>query len=263
MTNHATSATITSKKGVPDRPYNNNKGDTMFDKLDRLFHSIRFNVVVAALFAVFAFVGYKMGGEAFLTEWVGGVAAAIGIACLIFKTQGYWVWSIVNAVLWFVLFMRFDLPMLAGLQIMYVAFSLYGLTVWATTHNRIGYTHEKLKDNIGTLMGLVILAYVIYAYRDMEGYAFTGWWWVEFAGTLISIIAFWMDAFKYRTNWIGWTATNFLFFPLFLHNGLTGPAVLTVLFQTLCIFGIIKWYRDQREAVETGEVELVGGAQYA
>jgi nicotinamide mononucleotide transporter len=235
----------------------------MFATAERLAHSKLVNVIVGVLFAIFALVGYKVSGQTFLTEWAGGVAAAIGIACLIFKTQGYWVWSIVNAVLWFFLFLDFQLPMLAGLQVMYVVFSLYGLTVWATTHNRIGYSIEKWKDNLGTLLGFAILAYVVYAFRDMEAYTFTGWWYVEFFGTFISICAFWMDAFKYRTNWILWSATNVLFFPLFIHNGLTGPAVLTVLFQTLCIFGIIKWYRDQKEAVETGEVELVGGAQYA
>lgn len=235
----------------------------MLDKLEGLFHNRIFNVILAAVFAVFAYVGYRIGGETFLTEWVGGVAAAIGIACLIFKTQGYWFWSIVNAILWVVLFYRYDLPMLAGLQVMYVLFSLYGLTVWATTHNRIGYSVEKFKDNFGTLLGLGILAYAVYAYRDMPGYAFTTWWYVEFFGVLISIIAFWMDAFKYRTNWIGWTMTNILFFPLFLHNGLMGPAILTILFQTLCFFGIYKWWKDQRVAVESGEVELVGGAQYA
>ena len=235
----------------------------MLNYLDRLAHSPVVNIVVGFLFAVFAFVGYKVGGQAFLTEWVGGVASAIGITCLIFKTQGYWVWSIVNAVLWGWLFYDFQLPMLAGLQIMYILFSLYGLTVWATTHNRIGYSVEKIKDNVGTLLGLAILAYAVYAFRGLEGYAFTGWWYVEFFGVLISIMAFWMDAFKYRTNWIGWTVTNLLFFPLFIHNGLMGPAILTIVFQALCIVGIVKWYRDQREAVEEGKVELVGGAQYA
>lgn len=262
MTNIDTSGTIMSKS-VPDRLYNNNKGDTMFDKLERLFHDRLFNIVVAVVFAVAAFAGYKILGDVFLYEWMGGIAAAIGIACLIFKTQGYWFWSMVNASLWIVLFYRDDLPMLAGLQVMYILFSVYGLTVWATTHDRIGYSMEKVKDNIGTLLGLGILAYAVYAYRDMEGYAFTTWWYVEFFGVLISIIAFWMDAFKYRTNWIGWTMTNFLFAPLFYVNGLYGPLVLTFVFQTLCIFGAIKWWRDQREAVESGEVKLVGGAQYA
>lgn len=235
----------------------------MLDKLDQLAHNVMVNVAVGILFALFALVGYSQGGQAFLTEWVGGVAAAIGIACLIFKTQGYWFWSIVNAALWFVLFLQFDLPMLAGLQVMYILFSIYGLTVWATTHNRFGYSIDKWKDNVGSILGLAILAYVVYAYRDMAGYAFTAWWWVEFLGTLISIIAFWMDAFKYRTNWIGWTATNFLFFPLFLHNGLMGPAILTILFQILCVIGIIRWYHDQKRLTAKGEVELVGGAQYA
>jgi nicotinamide riboside transporter PnuC len=231
--------------------------------LDRYAHSRAVHIAVGFLFTVFAAVGYILGGETFLTQWAGGVAAAISIACLIFKSQGYWFWSIVNAILWFVLFLHFNLPMLAGLQIMYILFSVYGLTVWATTHHRIGYSIEKFKDNFGTVLGLGILAYTVYAYSGMEGYAFTKWWWVEFFGVLISIVSFWMDAFKYRTNWIGWSMTNLLFGPLFYSQGLWGPFILTFLFQVLCFIGIYKWWKDQRELVATGEVELVGGAQYA
>jgi len=250
---------------VPDRltKIKTTREAEMLDRLNRWAHSPVVNIAVGALFAVFAYVGYKQGGQQFLTEWVGGVASAIAIACLIFKTQGYWFWSIVNAVLWGWLFYDFQLPMLAGLQIMYILFSVYGLTVWATTHNRIGYSIEKFKDNFGTLLGFAILAYAVYAYRGLEGYAFTAWWYVEFFGVFLSIVAFWMDAFKYRTNWILWSATNVLFFPLFVHNGLFGPAVLTILFQLLCFVGIYKWWKDQRELVAEGEVELVGGAQYA
>lgn len=235
----------------------------MFNKVEKLAHNAIFNIAVGLAFIVVSVTGYMVWGQLFLTEWAGGIAAAIGIFCLIFKTQGYWVWSIVNAVLWFWLFMDFELPMLAGLQVMYVLFSLYGLTVWATTHDRFGYAVDKWKDNIGTALGFIILAYVVYAYSDMAGYAFTTWWWLEFLGVFISIISFWMDAFKYRTNWIGWTMTNFLFFPLFVHQGLMGPAILTLVFQTLCIFGMIKWYRDQKKLVAEDKVKLVGGAQYA
>ncbi len=235
----------------------------MLSKIEKHAHSPFLHIAVTLAFVVFAWIGYELGGKTFLTEWAGGVASAIAIACLIFKSQGYWFWSIVNAVLWFWLFIDFKLPMLAGLQIMYVLFSLYGLTVWATVHGRIGYDVNKWKDNFGTVLGLGILAYTVYAYHDMTGYAFTKWWYFEFFGVLISIISFWMDAFKYRTNWIGWTMTNILFFPLFIQQGLLGPAVLTILFQVLCCFGIVKWYRDQKQAVKEGEVELVGGAQYA
>ena len=233
----------------------------MLDKLSVYAHSKIVNGIVAIAFVIFAAVGYKLGGENFLTQWAGGVAAAISIACLIFKTQGYWAWSIVNAILWFVLFLHFDLPMLAGLQVMYVLFSLYGLTIWATTHLRIGYDVGKWKDNFGTFIGLGILAYAVYAYKDMPGYSFTTWWWLEFSGVLISIIAFWMDAFKYRTNWIGWTATNFLFGPLFYHTHLVGPLIMTFVFQALCFVGMRKWWKDQRVAKDSGIIELVGGAE--
>ena len=235
----------------------------MLSKINQWAHNTYVNIGVVVAFTLFAVFGYTQLGQDFLTQWVGGVASAIAIACLIFKSQGYWFWSIVNAGLWFWLFMDFQLPMLAGLQIMYVLFSLYGLTVWATVHNRIGYDVNKWKDNFGTILGLGILAYTVYAYHDMTGYAFSKWWYFEFFGVLISIIAFWMDAFKYRTNWIGWSMTNVLFFPLFIHQGLMGPAILTILFQVLCFFGMYRWYQDQKRMVKKGEVELVGGAQYA
>jgi len=233
----------------------------MLDRLNVLAHSRLVNGIVAFLFALFSLIGYKIWGQTFLTEWAGGIAAAIGIACLVFKTQGYWAWSIVNAILWFFLFLDFHLPMLAGLQVMYIIFSLYGLTVWATTHFRIGYDVGKWKDNFGTVIGLGILGYAVYAYRNMPGYTFTNLWWLEFSGVFISIVSFWMDAFKYRTNWIGWTATNLLFGPLFYYTGLIGPLTLTFLFQGLCFVGMYRWWGDQKKAKLSGKVELVGGAE--
>jgi nicotinamide riboside transporter PnuC len=193
------------------------------------------------------------------------VAAAIAITCLIFKSQGYWSWNIVNAVLWFWLFwFQWDLKMLGGLQLMFIAFAIYGLFIWATTHHRIGFDIGRWKDSFGLVLGLAILVYAVIAFRYAPNFM-TSWWYVEFAGVLISIIALWMDAYKYRTNWILWSMTNVLFFPLFIHQagGLNGPAIMTILFQMLCFVGIYKWYKDQREQVEAGEVELVGGAKYA
>jgi nicotinamide riboside transporter PnuC len=251
----------------------NNKENDMFNKVkslvtldsvERVVHSKVFHAVVLVAFSVFAYIGYAQGGEAFLTEWVGGVAAAIGIFCLIFKSQGYWFWSIVNAVLWFWLYQSWGLNMTAGLQITYVILSAYGFLMWATTKDRIGLDARSWKHALGGVLGLAILGYVIYAFQNEGTFPmYTSWWWVEFLAVLISIVAFTMDAFKYRTNWLGWTATNFLFGPMFWHLGLMGPFVLTFVFQLFCIIGIIRWYREQKRLAAAGEVELVGGAKYA
>jgi nicotinamide riboside transporter PnuC len=157
-----------------------------------------------------------------------------------------------------------NLPMLAGLQVSYIIFSLYGIFMWATKmKSRIGYNWRLFADSIGTIIALGIFAYTIYAYIGMEGYAFTSWWYVEFFGVFISIASNWMDAFKYKTNWIGWTLTNILFAPLFFHGGLWGPFALTFVYQAFCIVGFYNWYRDEKRLVKEGKVELVGGAQYA
>ena len=236
----------------------------MLDRLDQLAHNVTVNVIVGISFAIFALIGYNYGGEPFLTEWVGGVAAAIGIFCLIFKTQGYWFWSIVNAVLWFMLYQSWGLNMTAGLQVTYIILSLYGAFMWFTTKDRIGLDARSWRHALGGILGLAILGYVIFAFQNEGTFPmYTNWWWVEFLAVLISIIAFTMDAFKYRTNWLGWTATNMLFGPMFWHLGLMGPFVLTFVFQAFCIIGIVRWYREQKRQAESGEVELVGGAKYA
>lgn len=235
----------------------------MLDTLNRFAHSRFYNLVIGAAFLVFSAVGYHFWGTSFLTQWAGGVAAAIAIAALIFKTQGYWVWSIINAVLWFFLFKSMGLPMLAGLQISYILFSLYGLWQWANVKYRIGYDRSVWTDNIGTIISLGIFAYTVFAYINMDGYAFTSWWYIEFLGVFISIVANWMDAFKYKTNWIGWTMTNILFAPLFFHGHLWGPFVLTFLYQAFCIVGFYNWYNEEKKMVAEGKVKLVGGAQYA
>jgi nicotinamide mononucleotide transporter len=236
----------------------------MFDRLTELAHNTVVNVIVAALFTVFAVIGYAVGGEAFLTEWVGSVAAAIGIACLVFKTQGYWVWSIVNAILWFVLYRSWGLDMTAGLQVMYMVMSMYGLFMWATTKDKIGLDTHNWRHALGGVLGFSILAYIIvFASGESQFAMWTNWWYAELAAVVISILAFTMDAFKYRTNWILWSMTNVLFAPIFWHTGLMGPFIMTFVFQTLCFFGMYKWWKDQRELVSEGKVTLVGGAQYA
>jgi nicotinamide riboside transporter PnuC len=236
----------------------------MLAKLAQWAKSRLANVAVAVGFTAFSVIGYYFGGMPFVAEWVGAVAAAIAIFALIFKTQGYWVWSIVNAALWFYLFFfQYNLPMVGGLQVSYMIFSLYGIFMWATTKFRIGYDHTKFKDSLGTIIALGIFAWSVSAYIGMADYAFTGWWYVEFFAVFVSIVANWMDAFKYKGNWIGWTITNLLFGPLFWHIGLMGPFALTFLYQLMCCVGYYRWRKEEKQLAAEGKVKLVGGAQYA
>lgn len=233
----------------------------MLTQLGRFAHSPFYNVIVGFLFIVFSIFCYLHGGTNFLYQWGGAVAAFISIAALIWKTQGYWGWSIVNASLWLILFAGGNNKILAGLQVSYIIFSLYGIWQWARVKFRIGYDRNIFGDNLGTIISLIIFGVTLWIYHHIPGYTLTMWWWFEVSAVFISILSNWMDAFKYKTNWIGWTMTNILFGPLFYHEHLWGPFVMTFLYQTLCCIGFYHWYKEEQRLVAEGQVALVGGAE--
>ena len=169
----------------------------------------------------------------------------IATGYLVWKLQGYWVWMVVNAALWSALFFHFGLPMLAWLQIAIVGFSVYGAMQWALVRVRIGYRRDVGSDNVGVLLSLGLFAYSLYAYSNMPGYALSAWWWIEFASVLTAIAAIAMDAYRYKANWILWTLSNLLSWPLFWHASLWGPFVMTFAYQAINVVGYYHWRREE------------------
>jgi nicotinamide riboside transporter PnuC len=241
----------------------------MLDKVSRFVNSTVYHVGIALAFLFVQVIGYfYLGGLSFVQGWGGGIAASIATVYLVFKSQGYWAWMIVNAGLWTYLFFHTGLPMLAWLQVSIMIFSVYGMIQWALVKYRIGFTPKVSSDLFGAILALGIFIYSVYAYAGMVGYAFTGYWWIEFFSVLTTVAAIWMDAFKYKTNWLFWTISNCFSFPLFLHLYLhdstyAGPFWTIFLYQTINCVGFVQWYRDEKRLVREGKVELVGGAQYA
>jgi nicotinamide riboside transporter PnuC len=100
----------------------------------------------------------------------------------------------------------------------------------------------------------------------MPDYTGTGWWWIEFFSVLTTIVAIWMDAFKYKTNWIFWTISNSFSFPLFLHlmhgdSSYQGPFWTIFVYQTINCIGFVRWYREEKKLRASGQVQFVGGSE--
>ena len=212
-------------------------------------HDTRVHAGALVLFAVANAVGYRYaGGRDFLTAWGGSFAAVLATAFLVWKSQGYWFWMMVNAGLWLTLFFDMGLPILAWLQVSFLAFSIYGMTQWALVRRRIGYDPRATTDVVGSVIALVVFAYSVYAYWNMPGYTGTVWWALE-AGTVVcAIAAMWMDAFRYKANWFAWTFSNVLAWPLFFHSELWGPFAIAFVYQALNVVGYFEWRRDERRA---------------
>lgn len=74
------------------------------EKLRRCVHDWRVHAGATAAFVLVNGIGYAFGGIEFVQGWGGGLAAVIATAYLVWKSQGYWAWMMVNAGLWCALF---------------------------------------------------------------------------------------------------------------------------------------------------------------
>jgi hypothetical protein len=210
-------------------------------------HNRRTHVLAVLLFLAVNGLGYRFaGGLDFVQGWGGGLAAVIATFFLVWKSQGYWAWMIVNAGLWCALFFHQDLPLLGWLQVAFLVFATYGFAQWALVRSRIGWNPRVPADFVGGVLGVALLGYALWTYRDMPGYTGTGWWWIELVSVLAAVSAMWMDAFRYKLNWWAWTLSNLAFFPLALHGRLWGPFVMTFVYQAINVVGWFQWVLDER-----------------
>ena len=57
----------------------------------------------------------------------------------------------------------------------------------------------------------------------MEGYTGTLWWALEAGSVVLAIAAMWLDAFRYKANWIAWSLSNVLLLAALLPRQALGP----------------------------------------
>lgn len=218
----------------------------MVANLERYARSRGVNAAVAAAFVVTIAAGRAVDGSGFVQEWGGSFAAVIATAFLVWKTQGYWVWMIVNAALWVALFFHLGLPMLAWLQVSFLLFCAYGAAQWALVRVGIGFNPRVRSDVVGSVIALGVFAYSVYAYWHMPGYTGSLWWALELGSVVSAIAAIWMDAFRYRLNWGAWTISNCFSWPLFWHTGLWGPFFVGFVYQAINVVGYYHWSAEER-----------------
>ena len=217
------------------------------DRFGRHASSLWLHVGAAVFFVAMNAVGYRLaGGLDFVQGWGGGLAAVIATFFLIWKSQGYWIWMIVNASLWTALFFEMGLPVLAWLQISFLLLATYGAIQWALVRLRIGFDPRARTDVVGTAIALGVFVYSVYAYWNLEGYRGSVWWALELGTVFLAICAIWMDAFRYKLNWVAWSLSNVLAVPLFFHGKLWGPFFMTFVYQALNVVGWVQWVRDER-----------------
>jgi len=172
-------------------------------------------------------------------DWGGSLAAAGSIVCLFRTSLWYWYLSIVATTLWFALFLATDAPIVAGLQLSYTLFALYGIARWRL-ESRLRPIPSRL-DHVGAAVALGILACSILL-AELDGWRS----WVEVAAVALSIAANWLTARKRIWCWPVWISTNLLFAVLFWDAELWGVFVMQFVYAGSSVVGFTAWWRERR-----------------
>jgi nicotinamide mononucleotide transporter len=171
-----------------------------------------------------------------LADWGGSVAAALSIVLLFRKSPGYWYLSIVATSLWFYVFVETESAMVAGLQVSYTLFALYGIARWHVEAR--GNPVPAWLDHVGAAIALGILAVTV-AIADFVDWTTS----VELVAVALAILANWLTALKVIWCWPVWIATNVLFGVLFWHFELWGLFTMQWVYALLSVGGFVAWHR--------------------
>ena len=179
-------------------------------------------------------------------DWSGSILVVISLVYLFRKSPAYWHFSNASLLPYFVLWASSGQFMLAGLQVSYLVFGLYGLSLWHLERRRrqggVGF-HERFWYNLGWVLSLAIFLDTIVITRFTDG-----WAWLQFLIVALSLLANWATTRLWLWSWPVWMAVNALQAVYFAHFGLWAQFGLQFV---LCGMSIVGW-REWRRAA-TGE----------
>lgn len=176
-----------------------------------------------------------------------GVAVVLGLAyILLVRQRSRWAWLAGggSAVLYTWLFAQASLPMQAGLQVYYVAMSVYGWIHWS----RAGTT-ERISTWPWQAHGLAIGAVLVIAALMAHWLALetqAAWPYLDSATTLASLLATWLVARVKLENWVYWIVIDAVLAFLYAAQGLVFTAVLFVLYLLIAGAGLRTWLQSYR-----------------
>lgn len=195
-------------------------------------------------------------------EFLGFVTGAVCVLLAVRENVWNWPIGILNNIAFLVIFWRSKLYADSGLQLFYIAISIYGLWNWLYGGEK--HTHAPI-IRIGrngavlllcaTIAAAGILYYVLSHFTDSNvplGDAIT---------TAMSLAAQYMLGRKQIENWLVWIAADVIYIALYCYKSLYLTALLYTIFIVMCVAGYRAWQRSMSsQKNETSPDGLVGAA---
>ena len=182
------------------------------------------------------------------TELFGFVTGAACVALLVRQSIWNWPLGILNNLTFIVLFYRTGLYADVGLQVFYIAISIYGCWNWlhgGRDHGALAVSRVKPLTALllaGTVAATTaLLTWLLRHYTNSTVPV------LDSLITALSLVAQFMMTRKWIENWPLWILANCISVGLLTYKGLYVTSALYLVYQVLCIMGWREWRAALRE----------------
>lgn len=188
-------------------------------------------------------------------EWVAAVAGAISV--YLSARENIWSWptAIVNVGLYIFIFRESHLYSDMGLQVVYLALSIYGWYEWlhgGANRSRLEVSMASARVWAASVIAGGLGWLVLYSItRRLPNVSIPS---IDSALTATSLVAQWMMTRKILENWILWIVADIVYVPMYIYKKLYVTSGLYLVFLVLAIMGLVEWqksYRQHRSAASS------------
>jgi nicotinamide mononucleotide transporter len=179
-------------------------------------------------------------------ELISFVLAVVTVLLNIRQSHWAWLFSILSSATYGLVFFDARLYGDTGLQLVFIALSIWGWHQWLRGRVDSGGAALKVsrlsgrgwcKSVAGWLAGFAALAWFLHQYTDTDVPRIDGFL------TAGSLLGQWLLARKKLENWYVWIAVDVLYVGLYLYKGLMLTALLYAIFVALALAGLRAWSR--------------------
>lgn len=196
----------------------------------------------------------------FLTTWLWEnrielLGAILGLAYILFSIKQHiltWPTGLLTSLLYIVVFFQSGFYADMGLQVYYVAISIYGWYFWLKGSHKKAASGETVRPGkipkkaliysiFATIAIYFGLLFILLNFTDSTVP------YMDSLTTALSITATWMLAKKYIEHWLIWIFVDLLSAGLYAYKELWPTVVLFVVYTLMAVLGYKEWKKDLTE----------------
>ena len=178
-------------------------------------------------------------------EWAAAIAGAVSV--YLSARQIIWSWptAIVNVSLYTWVFYRAGLYSDMGLQVVYLALSIYGWYQWLHGGaHRAPLRVSRASARVWAMSAGGAIVFWLVLSRWTSTLAGVSLPFLDSGLVTVSLVAQWMMTRKILENWILWILADLVYVPMFIYKELYVTAGLYGVFLVLAVMGLVQWRRS-------------------